>query len=154
MTALPAPIAAFLSGKRYAVTGVSRDGKGVANAIFRKLRNSGFTVVPVNPHTAEAEGTPCYRDIANIPGPLHGVVIASAPGTGLAIIKHCAERGVKHVWFHRSFGQGSFSQAALDACAAHGIAAVAAGCPMMYLEPVDGGHKCFRWWLKLLGKVL
>ena len=51
-----------------------------ANAIYRKLCNSGFDVLPVNPNAAEAEGVRCYPNLASIPGTIDGVVVApSAP---------------------------------------------------------------------------
>jgi uncharacterized protein len=153
MSRLPKNVAAFLSGKRYAVAGVSRDPKQAANAIFRRLVASGFEVIPVNPQAAEVEGVRCYPDLASIPGEIDGVVIATPPAAALSVVQQCAAKGVKHVWFHRSFGAGSVSKHALDACKTHGIAVLEGGCPLMYCEPVDGGHKCIRWWLRLLGKV-
>ena len=43
----------FLAQKHIAVAGVSRskENQGVANLIYRKLRDSGYTVFAVNPHT-------------------------------------------------------------------------------------------------------
>ncbi|MBZ0089879.1 MAG: CoA-binding protein, partial [Thermoanaerobaculia bacterium] len=46
---LPAAVAEFLQGRRIAVAGVSRDPKQTANVVFRKLRDSGYEVVAVNP---------------------------------------------------------------------------------------------------------
>ena len=153
MAGLPENVAAFLSGKRFAVTGVSRQPKKFANAIFRRLRDNGFEVVPVNPNAGEVEGAACYPDVAAIPGQLDGVVVATNPDTALEIVRQCAAKGVKHVWFHRSFGDGSVSKEAVNACQAHGIGTIVGGCPLMYCEPVDGGHRCIRWWLRLLGRV-
>jgi hypothetical protein len=31
------------------------------------------------------------------------------------------------------------------------LSIVPAGCPMMFCEPVDFGHKCMRWVLNLTG---
>ncbi len=153
MAELPAPVAAFLRGKRFAVAGVSRTPKGVANAIFKKLRDAGYEVVPINPNAAEVEGARCYPEVTAVPGAIDGVVIATAPGTALAIVRQCSEKGVKHVWFHRALGEGSVSKEAIAECRTHGIAVIENGCPMMYVEPVDGGHQCIRWWLGLFGKV-
>ena len=154
MSQLPANIAAFLSGKRIAVAGVSREAKGhVGNAIFKKLVEGGYEVFPVNPAAAEVEGVKCYPSVGAIPGEIDGVVIATHPAAAASVVRQCTDKGVKRVWFHRSFGQGSVSQEALAACKAHGIEVIESGCPLMYVEPVDGGHKCFRWWLGLFGKV-
>lgn len=150
---LPPDIAAFLKSRRVAVAGVSRQPQAPANAIFRKLKDAGLEVVPVNPKAAEVEGVPCYPDVASIPGEIDGVMIATHPGEALAVVQQCAGRGVKRVWFHRSFGTGSVSSEALAACKAQGIAAIEGGCPLMYCEPVDPAHRCFRWFLKVAGRA-
>jgi uncharacterized protein len=153
MAEMPGGVADFLKSKRFAVTGVSRQPNQAANAIYRKLRDAGLDVVPVNPNATEVEGAPCYASIAAIPGGIDSVVIATAPDMSLSVVRDCAAKGVKHVWFHRSFGQGSVAKDALEECKARGISAIEGGCPLMYVEPVDGGHKCIRWWLRLLGKA-
>src|ERR1700680_4795864 len=113
MARMPSNVAEFLSGKRFAVAGVSRQPQQAANAIFLKLRGSGFEVFPVNPNATEIEGARCYPDLASVPGPLDGVVIATHPRDALGIVRQCGEQGVRHVWFHRSFGTGSVSGVAV-----------------------------------------
>ncbi len=153
MARLPASVAAFLAGRRFAVAGVSREGKLPANAIFRKLKAAGYDVVPVNPNAASVEGVACYPNLAAVPGPLDGLVIAAHPDVAADLVKQAAARGVSHVWFHRSFGEGSVSDAALAACREAGIEPVVGGCPLMYCAPVDVAHRCFRWWLGWKGRV-
>lgn len=150
---MPESVAAFLRGRRLAVAGVSRDSNQPANAIFRKLTAGGYDVVPINPKATTLEGATCYPDVASVPGPLDGVVIVTAPGAALEVVRQCAARGVKHVWFHRSFGEGSVSDAAVRECAARGIEAIVGGCPMMFCEPVDFPHKCMKWWLQHQDRV-
>ncbi|MBI3282143.1 MAG: CoA-binding protein [Acidobacteria bacterium] len=48
------------------MAGVSRQPQQAANAIYRKLRDSGF-VLPVNPNATEAEGVRCYPNLPSIP---------------------------------------------------------------------------------------
>jgi predicted CoA-binding protein len=153
VASVPASVAAFLAGRRFAVAGVSREGNLPANAIFRKLKSAGYDVVPVNPNAATLEGVPCYPNLAAIPGSLDGVLIAAHPEVAAGLVKQAAARGVKHVWFHRSFGEGSVSDAALAACREAGIEPIVGGCPLMYCAPVDLAHRCFRWWLGLKGRV-
>lgn len=141
-------VAEFLSGKRFAVVGVSRDPHQAANAVYRKLRDCGYEVCAVNPNSAAVEGAPCYPDVASVPGSLDGAVIVTPPGVSAAIVRECAERGVLRVWLHRSFGDGSVSEAAVQECAARGIDCIVGGCPLMYCAPVDLGHRCMRWWLR------
>lgn len=153
MVNTPASVEAFLRGRRIAVAGVSRQPGQAANAVFRKLKTSGYDVIPVNPKASEVEGVTCYRDVGAVPGQLDGVVIATAPAVSLEIVRQCSDRGVREVWFHRSFGDGSVSDAAVRECAARGIGCIVGGCPLMFCEPVDIAHKCMRWWLQRRGRV-
>ena len=153
MVKRPESVDKFLSGKRFAVAGVSHDGKQPANAIFRKLRASGYQVVPVNPSAKSLEGPACYPDVRSVPGTIDGVVIATHPEVALDVVRHARERGVGHVWFHRSFGRGSVSDEAASLCRAAGMNCIVGGCPLMYCEPVDLGHRCMRWWLGRSGRV-
>jgi predicted CoA-binding protein len=153
MTKTPDSIAAFLRGKRFAVAGVSRQGQSAGNPVFRKLRGAGYETFPVNPNASEVEGVQCYPDLASVPGPLDGVVIATHPNDSLAVVRQCADLGVPGVWFHRSFGAGSVSDDAVRECHARGVPCIVGGCPLMYCEPVDFAHRCMRWWLGRRGRI-
>jgi len=153
MAKRPDSVEAFLAGKRFAVAGVSRDRKQAANAIFRKLRASGYEVVPINPAASEVEGETSYPNLRSVPGTIDGVVIATHPMAALDVARQARERGVSHVWFHRSFGWGSVSDDAVSFCRAAGINCIVGGCPLMYCEPVDVAHRCMRWWLGRRGRV-
>jgi uncharacterized protein len=153
MLKVPEKVRAFLSGKCFAVAGVSRQPGQAANAVFRKLRDAGYKVLPINPNATDVEGTPCYPDLKSIPGPLDGVVVVTHPSAAAGLVRQCAEHGVRQVWFHRAFGEGSVSNDAIRECEARGIQCIVGGCPLMYCEPVDFGHRCMRWWLRRQNRV-
>lgn len=153
MGSTPAKIAEFLDAKTIAVAGVSREPGQAANAIFRKLKSAGYTVFPVNPSAADVEGSRCYPDIASLPGTIDGVVVVTHPNAALTVVEQAADRGISRIWFHRSFGEGSVSGEAVEACRARGIEPIVGGCPMMFCKPVDVAHACFRWWLQWRGSV-
>ncbi|MCB9076195.1 MAG: CoA-binding protein [Anaerolineaceae bacterium] len=141
----------FLAQERIAVVGVSRSEGAAANAIYKKLRETGYQVFPVNPNAQEIEGDPCYANVRSIPEGVDGVIIATQPQVTDQIVRECAAAGISRVWMHRSFGGGSVSPEAVDYCRTHNITVIPGGCPMMFCEPVDMGHKCIRWILNLTG---
>jgi hypothetical protein len=153
MAKAPELIAQFLQGRRLAVAGVSRQASQPANAIFRKLRDSGYEVFPVNPNAAEVEGVRCYPSVGAVPAALDGVVMAAHPAVAADLVRECDKAGIERIWFHRSFGQGSVSADAVRECRARGIGCIVGGCPLMYCEPVDVAHRCFRWWLERRGRI-
>ena len=147
MTRVPESVADFLRGKRLAVAGVSRGPGRAANAVYAKLRDTGYEVFPVNPNASQVEGAVCYPDLASVPGDLDGVVVVTHPSVSADVVRQAAERRVPRVWLHRSF-PGSVSSAAVRECKKAGIACIVGGCPLMYCEPVDAGH---AWMCKVLG---
>ncbi len=153
MSRIPEQVARFLSGRRFAVAGVSRRRGQAANAVFHKLRNFGYDVFPINPNTPEVEGVRCFSDVGALPVPVDGVVIATHPNVAAAVVRQCADHGVKRVWLHRSIGAGSVSAAAICDSEARGIECIVGGCPLMYCEPVDPAHRCTRWILGWSGRV-
>lgn len=153
MANLPEPVAQFLRARRIAVAGVSRKSGQPANAVFRKLRDSGFEVFPVSPKAPEIEGVPCYPDVGSVPVSIDGAVVATHPYVAVDLVRQCDKHGVRRVWFHRSFGPGSVSEAAIRECRERNVECIVGGCPLMYCEPVDFGHRCMRWWLERKGRL-
>ena len=134
------------------MAGVSHtDANQAANAVYKKLRGAGYQVFALNPNAAEVEGDACYPDLKALPEKVDGIVISTPLEAADQIVRQCAEAGVSRVWLHRSFGTGSVSPAAVKFCEETGISVIAGGCPMMFCEPVDFGHKCMRWVLGVTG---
>lgn len=151
-TELESTVREFLSHQRIAVAGVTRGRSDeAANLIYRKLRDRGYEVFAVNPRATTVEGDACYPELAAIPGGVDAVVIATHPDVTPEVVRRCADLGIGHVWMHRSFGQGSVADEAVRLCRESGIRVIPGGCPMMFLEPVDLGHRCMRWLLGLTG---
>ena len=144
----------FLENRRVAVTGVSRTAKGHgSNAVYQRLRSRGYEVFAVNPNAAEVEGDTCYPDLRSIPGGVDAVVIATRPEIAEDTMRECVDLGIKHVWMHRSYGQGSVSQTAADYGRSRGITVIDGGCPCMFDPTADLGHKAMRLVFTLPGNI-
>jgi predicted CoA-binding protein len=149
MTALKEATNEFLSQKRIAVAGVSRSSGQAANLVYRRLRDRGYTVFPVNPNAETVEGDHCYHDLKSIEGGVEGVVVATTPAVADQVVHDCAELGIKRVWLHGSFGTGSVSDKAVVYGREHGVRVIAGGCPCMFGKTADTGHKLMRGILSL-----
>ena len=154
-TTLESKVNDFLSQKRIAVVGVSRNKSGhpAANLIYRRLKTTGHDVFAVNPRMAAFEGERCYPNLQSIPGGVDGVVIITRPEVTERIVHDCSDAGVGRVWMHQSVGKSgsSVSPKAVEYCREHDIRVIAGACPMMFGPGVDFGHTCMRWILKLTG---
>jgi predicted CoA-binding protein len=145
----------FLAHKKIAVTGVSHNQNGAANIIYRKLRSAGYKVTAVNPNAIKVEGDVCYSNLKSIPEKPEAVVIVNKPTITYQIVKDCAALGINNVWMHNGMNQSgsSVSEEAVKFCHEHGITVIPGGCPMMFIEHTDIGHKVMRWMKNLTGSL-
>ena len=146
--------AEFLTGKRVAVTGVSRNpGSHAANAVFRRLRDRGYEAFAVNPNAEQVEGVACYHDLTSIPGGVDWVLIGTRPEVAEDTIREGAELDIGKVWMHRGPGHGSVSEKAAALGRELGIRVIEGGCPCMFAPTDDAGHKVMRAVFTLTGNV-
>jgi predicted CoA-binding protein len=144
----------FLSCRRVAVTGVSRSARDHgSNVVYKRLRDRGYEVFPVNPNADELEGDRSYHDLGSIPGGVEAVVIATRPEVAEETMRECAGLGITHVWMHRGPGAGSVSPAAAAYGREHGISVIDGGCPCMFGPTADLGHRAMRLALTESGNV-
>jgi uncharacterized protein len=144
----------FLAHKRVAVTGVSRQPESHgSNVVYRRLKDRGYEVFAVNPNAEEVEGDRAYPDLKSIPNGVDAVVIGTRPKIAESTIRECHELGIKHVWMHRSFGEGSVSEAATRYGRDRGIEVIDGGCPCMFDPAADSGHKVMRFIFSLGSNV-
>ena len=154
MTTAEDAAAAFLGKKRIAVTGVSRNPQGHgSNAVYKRLRSRGYQVFAVNPNAARVEGNPCYPSLRAIPDGVEAVLIGTRPELADAAVQECADLGIRHVWMHRSFGEGSVCDSATRLGRSNGITVIDGGCPLMFDPTADIAHKVLKRIFTWRGKV-
>lgn len=143
----------FLAQKRIAVAGVSRDGKHAGNLIYRKLRSDGHKVFAINPNATTLEGDIAYPNLKSLPEKPDGVVMVTRPEVTESLVQECAELGIGRVWMHN--GMHSLGSSASEKAVAfgreHGITVIPGGCPLMFEDNADFGHRFMRWMLNLSG---
>jgi predicted CoA-binding protein len=141
----------FLAQERIAVAGVSRKSENAANGIYRKLRDEGYSVFPLNPNTDMVEGDPCFPNVMAVPEKVDGVMIVTDPEHSTQVAKDCIEAGVPRVWMHNNtLAPSSVSDEGVDLLRAAGVDVIPGGCPMMFL---DFTNKCMKWVLGVAGRL-
>ncbi len=141
----------FLAQKTIAVVGVSDQRETGCNTAYRRFKDAGYTVWPVNPRLSEYQGVTCYPDLTSIPEKPEAVFILTNPKVTEQIVEECMQLGIKHVWMHCMLGtkpglaasMTSVSQKAVEKCRANGIQVIPGSCPNQFLNP-DFGHGIMR----------
>lgn len=131
----------FLSLKRIAVVGVSRDERDFSRMVWRELRRRGYDLAPVNPGMKALEGRPCFARLQDVKPPAEGALLFTPPSRTTQALRDCAEAGIRRVWLHRGVGPGAGGPDAVAFCEAKGIEAVAGLCPFMALPGAGLPHR-------------
>ena len=142
----------FLAQKNIAFAGYSSEGAEVANGLYKKFKENGYNSIAINPKFLEVKDVPCFADLKSVPDKVDAVMISTPPVATMGIIQQCIELGIKHVWIHKSFGNGSYNEEAVKLAEKSGIEIIPMACPMMLLKP-DPFHACFKFILNIRGKL-
>ncbi len=145
-------IESFLKQKRIAMVGISRAPREIGIPLLEEFRRHGYEVFPVNPNATDILGEPCFARVQDIQPPPDAALLLTSPAVTEAVVRDCAEAGIKRIWMYRGGGQGAVSAEAVEFCRAHGIDLVPGQCPFMFLAPVHGVHRFHRFLVKLTGK--
>lgn len=65
----------FLAQHRFAVVGASDEADNFGRTVYGELRDHGDEVVAVHPSAETVMGDPVLRRLADVPGPLDGVIV-------------------------------------------------------------------------------
>ncbi|MEI6681979.1 MAG: CoA-binding protein [Bacteroidota bacterium] len=149
MKATKASIDAFLSSRKVAIAGVSRDPRKFGYQVFKQLKEKGYEVFPVNPSADFIEGTPCFRSVASLPLNVHNLVIITRKTQTRDIVAEAIAKGIDSIWIQ----QMSDTPEAIELTAAKPVNLITRECILMHTEPVTGFHKFHRSLKRLFGAM-
>lgn len=139
----------FISCKRIAVVGLSRNGKKFGNAAFLELARRGYQVFGVHPEAKEIAGARCVPTLGALKGSVDGVVISIKPPEVMNVLREAAAIGVKNVWVQK----GAESREAVALGEELKLNLVTGKCVLMYAPPVGGFHGWHRSFNRLIGRL-
>ena len=141
----------FLSRKRIAIIGVSRNPKDFTRALYDEFMRRGYDVVAVNPGLADIDERRCFANIGEVkPSPEAVLLMTPAKGRD-AIIRECEAAGIRCVWAYGTGGRESLAAETLAACQQSGMTIVEGECPFMFLPNAGGIHRLHGFVLKIFG---
>ena len=143
-----AAIESFLSPKKIAVVGVSRNPKKFGRQVYKALKEKDFTVYGVNPHTKDLDGDNCYPDIQSLPAEVDRVFIVTPPEETAESVKQALDRGIRNIWIQQRSDTGE----ALEMLKGKDVNLIHNQCILMYAAPVKGPHRFHRFINKIFGK--
>lgn len=127
----------FISKKRIAVVGFSRNKNKFGTTAFSELQKRGFEVFAIHPNETEINGVECYPDLKSVSGKAEAVFISIPPKSVPPVLKEAADAGFKLVWLQ----QGAESEESTGYAKELGLELISGKCILMYAPPVTSFHK-------------
>ena len=119
----------LLKFKNWAVVGATEDTSKFGYKVFKKLKNFGYHVYPVNPKFNEIEGQKCYSSISDITEQIDVISLVVNPKIGLEVIEKAKEMGIINLWCQ----PGAESKEQIDKAEAYGIKVIHNECVLVEL---------------------
>lgn len=140
----------FLSLRRIALVGASRDPKDFSRALCRELLKHGYDVVPINPNAeGEIEGRAAYARVGDVPEPVDGAILMTPADQSLGVVQECARAGIDFIWLHKGGGPGAVSPEAVAFCHDHDMSVIAGQCPFMFLPHAAAFHRVHAFFKRI-----
>ena len=92
----------FAESKTFAIAGVSREKKNFGNYVFRKLKEMGYRVLPINPNTAEIDGTVCYANVSALPDDISHLIVMTSKSQTMLVVESAVRKGIRNIWVQQS----------------------------------------------------
>jgi len=147
MKATKASIDSFLSSRKLAIAGVSRDPKKFGHQVFLKLKEKGFEVYPVNPGADSIAGTQCFRTVGSLPLNVHCLLIVTPKKQTRDVVAEAIAKGIDNIWIQ----QMSDTPESIELALSHPVNLITQECILMHVDPVEGIHKFHRTIKRLFG---
>ena len=131
----------FLSHKRLAIVGVSRNPKDFTRALYDEFVRCGYDVVAVNPAVPEIDGKRCFARIGDVTPAAESVLLMTPAEGRDAIVRECEAVGIRSVWTYGTSGRKTLSSETIVNCQQSEMTVVEGECPFMFLPNAGGIHR-------------
>ncbi|MCQ1528895.1 CoA-binding protein [Lutispora saccharofermentans] len=89
----------MLEKKVWAVIGANQNPEKFGWKIYKRLKDKGYEVYPLNPAYETIDGDICYKSLSSMPKVPEVINMVVAPERGKPYIEEAAKLGVKYLWF-------------------------------------------------------
>jgi predicted CoA-binding protein len=140
-------IESFLSSKKIAIAGVSRNSRKFGYTVFKELSQKGFDVYPINPNTNSLGGTPCFQSVSALPSDVKNLLIVTPKNQTTSLIREAVSSGISGIWIQ----QMSETTEAIQFAEENKVNLISKECILMWADPVKSFHRFHRNLKKLFG---
>lgn len=89
----------MLEKKVWAVIGANQNPEKFGWKIYKRLKDKGYEVYPLNPAYETIDDDICYKSLSSMPRVPEVINMVVAPERGKPYIEEAAKLGIKYIWF-------------------------------------------------------
>lgn len=82
----------------WAVVGASTNKDKFGYKLYKKLKDHGYQVYPVNPGYDTIDGDKCYHSLSDLPETPDVIDMVVNPRIGMGIVEEAARLGINYIW--------------------------------------------------------
>jgi hypothetical protein len=127
---MDALINSMLDKKVWAVVGATDNPAKFGNKIYKKLKQFGYEVFPVNPAYKTVDGDTCYPTLFELPKKVDCVNVVVNPELANGALRAVMELGIENIWFQ----PGTFTPEIVETSETAGINTVFLNCVLVELD--------------------
>ncbi|SHE48433.1 hypothetical protein SAMN02746089_00311 [Caldanaerobius fijiensis DSM 17918] len=116
-----------LDQKVWAVVGATPNKEKYGYKIYRKLKDNGYEVYPVNPLYESIDGDTCYQNLKSLPVVPRVIDMVVAPKFGMHYVDEAGILGVEYIWFQ----PGAESDELIEAAKSKGLKVIYNACVLL-----------------------
>jgi predicted CoA-binding protein len=120
----------MLDKKNWVVVGAHPSPEKFGNKIYKKLKQHGYNVVPVNPVYDEVEGVNTVASLKEVTSPIDCINVVVSPKRAMVVVKDAIDMGIKRIWFQ----PGAFNGEVIDYAEQNGLEVVFHACVLVELD--------------------
>ncbi|MEA3342750.1 MAG: CoA-binding protein [archaeon] len=111
----------------YAIVGASNNPTKYGYKVLKSMRESGYTIIPLNPKEENIQGTKAYETLESCNGKIDVVIFIVPPQVTEKVLEELNHLKIKKAWMQ----PGSESKKAIDYCKNHNIDCIHDTCIML-----------------------
>jgi len=139
----------FLSSRKIAIAGASRDQKKFGAVVMKELRQKGYDIYPVNPNCDTIHGDPCFQSVTVLPPDVRNLLVLTPKKQTLKVVQDAVSKGIDNIWIQ----QMSDTREAIALLEQSNVNAITGQCILMWAEPVKSIHKFHRTIKQIFGML-
>jgi uncharacterized protein len=142
----------FLSKRRLAMIGLSRNEKDFSRVLFAEFQDRGYEMIGVHPEPDKFTGFKVFSSVNEIGSQVEGAILMTPGKLNDGLIRECLDTGLDQIWVYGVSGSVYANRELVNECRERSVNFVSSHCPFMFFPGAGFIHRFHAGVLKLISR--